>query len=146
LGPYSAALDITRAKRDAEARRYRLQVRLSLVAQKARGDKAAAVLTQAEALRRQVDAVAIPAAPEGLEAARGALDALEPQILALQRTAGVEEYGLPLFPKWLKFVSWTAPLVVLFGILAVILERRRRRSSPDAAAVATLEAAAAQDE
>ena len=142
---YSPTLETVRAKRDAEAAKYRLQVRLGLIAQKAHADKAADTLARAEALRRQVDGLALPDDVAGLTTAQAALTALEPQVLGLQRLAGVEEYGLPLFPKWLKFLSWTAPVVVLVGVLAFILERRRRRSSPDAAAIEALDAAQGED-
>ena len=137
------ALDTVRATRDAEARRCRLQVRLGLVAANARSAHAGELLARAEALRRQVDAISV--VPEQAGVAAAELAALEPQVIALQAEAGVEEYGLPLFPKWMKFLAWTAPLVLVFGALAFILERRRRRRTPGAEALAALEAAAQDD-
>lgn len=140
---YCRALDAERAKRDAEARKYRLQVRLSLVQQQvARSGHAASLKGRAVALRAKVDAVTVADDEVDTQAALGALDALTPQVRALQAEAGIPEHGLSIFPRWLEFTLWTAPVILLFAGLATVFALRRRKREVDASKLAALDAAA----
>lgn len=132
-------MDSVRAKRDAEAKRYRLQVRLSLVAKKARFDGATELVAEAKSLRGIVNAVQVGDDEVKTQAGQRRLAELEPMVLDIQAQAGVEEHGLPMFPKWLKFALWTSPVVFFLMILAAVVGLRSRKKEVDAEGLAALE-------
>ncbi len=134
-------MDSVKAKRDAEAKRYRLQVRLSLAAKKARLDGARALGTKVQALRATVNAVEVGDDEVETQAGQRRLAELEPMVLNIQAEAGVEEHGLPMFPRWLEFTLWTSPVVILLAILAGVVGLRGRKKEVDAAGLAALEQA-----
>lgn len=133
-------MDALRAKQDAAAQRYRLQARLTLIAKvaKARGDAPASI--EATGLRKAVDAVKVGEREVTTNAAVAALTAIAPQVDALQTRLGIGSYAAPLVPKWLRFLTWTAPLLLalLGGVIWFSLVRRKR--VVDAAALARLDA------
>lgn len=135
-------MDGERAKKHAEALKYRLQVRLSLVAQQASRTDSAALKRRAQALRAEVDGVRVGEDEVRTEAAKTHLEGLAPKVRALQSEAGIPEHGLPIFPRWLEFTLWTSPVVLLFGALAGVFALRRRKHEVDAARLAALDAAA----
>lgn len=135
-------MDVARAKRLAEAKKYRLQVRLSLVRQQADRSGDAALKARVDALRGQVDAVAVADDEVTSMAARNHLAELEPQVLGLQSEAGIPDHGLSVLPRWLEFTLWTTPVILLFGALAVVFALRRRKREVDEATLAALEASA----
>lgn len=138
---YSAPLDALSAKRAAEAQKYRLQVRLSLVRQRAERTTQAELRRRADALRAEVDAVEVRDDEIRTEAATRALGALTARVRALQGEAGIPEHGLPIFPRWLEFTLWTAPVVLLIAGLAGVFALRRRKAEVDSAKLAALDAA-----
>lgn len=134
-------MDAQRAKRDAESQRYRLVIRLGLVQQKIRQDGLTNLKAKAAALRAQVEAVEVADDEVSARKARLRLAEFEPQVHALQQAAGVPEHGLPIFPRWVEFALWTAPVVLLFIVLAVVFGLRRRKVEVDQAGLDALDAA-----
>lgn len=130
------------ATKAAEAARYRLQVRLGWIAEKAGQDGADALKAEARALRTRVDAIVVADDEPTTGAAAAAVAALEPEVARLQAAAGVESYGLPLFPKWVKFGLWTSPVLVGLGVLGFVFERRRRKRELTAETIAALDESA----
>lgn len=139
---YSPALDAVQAKRRAEAHKYRLQVRLSLIRAQAERTAAAELDTEAKRLRGLVDAVKVAEDEVETMAAQRSLAEIEPAIAALQAQAGIPDHGLPVFPRWLEFTLWSAPFLALFATFAVVFALRRRKRDVDAAQLAALDAAA----
>lgn len=128
-----------RAKHDAAAQRYRLQVRLSMIADVAhdRGDVSASV--QVTDLRQAVDAVVIRDDEATTHAAAQAFAAFEPQVAALQDRMGVGRYSAPIFPKWLRLLMWASPVVLLLMTGLMWLTLRRRKRAIDAKSLEALE-------
>ncbi len=134
------------AKRDAEALRYRLIVRLALVTREARSQGKADVEALARALRAEVEAIEI-APEEALDpTAMRALLAEVPKIEKLQRDIGLPDHGMRVYPKWLRFAAWTSPALVGIGLVAWIIERRRRKKEVSADQIQRLEEMEQKDE
>ncbi|MEQ9500104.1 MAG: hypothetical protein RIT81_24730 [Deltaproteobacteria bacterium] len=133
-------MDSTRAKQDAAAQRYRLQVRLSMVAKVALENGDAAASIEVTNLRQAVDAVRIED-EGGTQAALQALAALEPKVSALQERLGVGRYSAPVFPKWLRFLVWASPVVAVLLTATVWITLRRRKRAIDARSLEALDRA-----
>ncbi len=134
-------VDSMRAKQDAAAQRYRLQVRLSMIAKVAleRGDAAASI--EVTNLRQAVDGVPIRDDEATTQAAAQALTALEPQVGALQDRMGVGRYSAPVFPKWLRLLMWASPVVLLLTSALIWLTLRKRKRAIDERSLEALDRA-----
>lgn len=135
-------MDREKAKKDAAALRYRLGVRLGLVAQQARREDQPELLDRAKALRAEVDAVEIADDEASTRAAEKALLTLKPRVLDLQQAAGIPEYGLPIFPRWLEITLITAPVLLVLAVVGFVFNRRRKKKEVDEATLRKLEEAA----
>ena len=120
-------MDQEKAKREVEAQRYRLQVRLGLIAKEAQRSGNKPDLAAAVALREALDAVKISSTEWVDGDASKAISALKPRIIALQSRMGMTDYGAPMLPKWVRFLVYTAPAVLGLMIVAFIIARRQRK-------------------
>jgi hypothetical protein len=124
------------AKKDAEALRYRLIVRLALITREATEQGRTDVAAAATALRKELEALAIEDAPDK---ATETLLMAQPKLAALQRELGLPDHGVAVYPKWLRFAAWTSPAVVGMGVIAWIIERRRKKRTLSEADIQRLE-------
>jgi hypothetical protein len=115
------------AKKDAEALRYRLIVRLAFVAREAKGQHRDDVVMFATTLRKEIEAIEIGSDEQQTGAAGKALLEQIPKIEKLQEQIGLPDHGMVVYPKWLRFAAWTSPVVLGLGVLAWIIERRGRK-------------------
>jgi hypothetical protein len=132
-------MDAEMAKRDAEALRYRLIVRLALVAREAKGQGRTDIVEFAKTLRKEMEAIEIAADAASAEAAKKKLLAQVPKIEKLQAEIGLPEHGMVVYPKWLRFAAWTSPALLGLGALAWIIERRSRKKGVTKEAVEQLD-------
>lgn len=124
------------AHHDAEALRYRLQVRLAAVIREAKGGGRAQLAATAQGLR---DELARDSGVSQAEHLR--LSALEPVVRAMEEQLGLMPHGAPAWPKWVRYLLYTGPALGVLLALLVILERRRRKKRITDAALAALDRA-----
>jgi hypothetical protein len=125
-----------RAKKEAEALRYRLTVLLLLVSKEAESRGRSDMVALAATLRSELDAI-----DTADPAAAGRLDDYRARVTKLQQAVGLPDHGMRAYPRWLRFAGWTVPLFVGVGILAIVIERRRKKKAIDAAALQKLDEA-----
>ena len=138
-------MDPEAAKRDAEALRYRLIVRLAFVAREAKSQGRADVVEFAKTLRAEIESIEIPSDVRAAEAAKKALLEQSPKIDGLQQQIGLPEHGMVVYPKWLRFAAWTSPALLGLGVLAWIIERRSRKKQVTLADVEKLDDEGVED-
>lgn len=124
------------AQDDAEALRYRLQVRLAAVIREANSGGRAQLAATAKGLRDEVGKQGgVP------QAERLRLAALEPVVRTMEEQLGLMPHGAPAWPKWVRYLLYTGPALGILLTLLVILERRRRKKRVTDAAIAALDRA-----
>lgn len=122
---------------DVEALRYRLQVRLAAVVREAKAEGRAELAMTAQGLRTEVGRPGSeqPAA----ELLR--LQGLEAVVRTLEEPLGLMPHGAPAWPKWVRYLLYTGPVLAGLLLLLVVLERRRRKKRITDAAIAALDRA-----
>ncbi len=136
-------MDLERARREAEARRYRLQLRLALVERQARAIEDFGLLDRALALRGEVDGVP-PSRRDAftiheVNTSSAALSILSHRVLGLTVEACLERHGPPLLKRWHKLALGSLPVLALLGGVGFIFARRREKARIDDEALARLE-------
>jgi hypothetical protein len=130
------ALPDDQAQDDAEALRYRLQVRLAAVIREAKGAGRAPLAATAQGLREELTKKSGVAQAERLR-----LAGLEPVVRTMEEQLGLMPHGAPAWPKWVRYLLYTGPALGILLTLLVILERRRRKKRVTDAAIAALDRA-----
>jgi hypothetical protein len=125
------------ARKDAEALRYRMVVRLALVANEAKSQGRGDVVTAAQTLRKELEGIEISNDNAGRAAEQ--LKAQSSKIDQLALSIGLPDHGMVVYPKWLRFAAWTSPALVVLGALAWIIERRSRKKVVTEAEIKQLE-------
>lgn len=124
------------AHHDAEALRYRLQVRLAAVIREAKAGDRAQLAVTAQGLREELSRSSGVAHAE-----RVRLEALEPVVRTMEEQLGLMPHGAPAWPKWVRYLLYTGPALGILLALLVILERRRRKKRITDSALAALDRA-----
>lgn len=130
-------MDAEAARREAESAKYRLRLMLQEIERAAKGD--AALLGEVRRYERMLREIEVGEDEGTTRAAKDALRKLEPQILMLADNADVHFARGEGAPKWVRFLLWTFPLLLILVAIGVILERRRRKAVMDQASIAALD-------
>lgn len=129
-------MDQDRAKKDAEALRYRLIVRLALVRREAEAQGRTDARSFADMLRKEIEALPVAEDPR---AAQEKLVEYLPKVRKLQREVGLPDHGMRVYPKWMRFGAWALPVILLVMVLGMIIERRRKKKEIDEASIRALD-------
>lgn len=129
-------MDRDHAKKDVEALRYRLIVRLALVQREAKAQGRDDARSFAEMLRAEIEAVSVEADPR---AAHVKLAEYLPKVRKLQRNVGLPDHGMRVYPKWMKYGAWALPVLFFLVLLGLIIERRGRKKEIDEASIRALD-------